>query len=382
MRIIYFTTCLENSQFDSFSKIWKIALNPSNQNFHNKIVRSLAITNKVDVFSIRPFSLHNTTEKKLKKFVQEDGNITWHYLKINHFKHLRYISALEEASLIFPKIKDKDSIIITDTINPRPLKMALHFGKKYKIPVIGLCTDSPSNIAGTRRSYSLKLLSIAQNMNGIIALTNELGELYGSENKPSVVIEGIVDDDKIKTFENDYGKFFYFGGALSSRYGIYELINAYKKLDTNDVKLIIAGHHYEKDKFFPAIKDCKGIQFIGSVPYELNRFLENKSIACINPRPNTEDLERYSIPSKVLEFASSRALIISTPNKNLYKYLKDSIIWTNQDSTSIYKSLQKALSLSDKEKEEMTAKSYLKINKEFSLESINKKIVNFLESFK
>ena len=79
MRIIYFTTAQEEKDYRSFMNQWKIALNPSNQNFHNKLIRALAIENQVDVISIRPFSRKNMKVKKLPSVEKKEGNITWHY---------------------------------------------------------------------------------------------------------------------------------------------------------------------------------------------------------------------------------------------------------------------------------------------------------------
>ena len=59
MRVIYLTTAIKKDDFAKFSKMWRIALNPSNQNYHNKMIRSLAMSNKVDVISMRPYSISN-----------------------------------------------------------------------------------------------------------------------------------------------------------------------------------------------------------------------------------------------------------------------------------------------------------------------------------
>ena len=59
MKIIYVTTSLEENDYVEFNKQWKVSLNPSNQNFHNKMIRALSINNEIDVISIRPFSKTN-----------------------------------------------------------------------------------------------------------------------------------------------------------------------------------------------------------------------------------------------------------------------------------------------------------------------------------
>ena len=71
MKIIYFTTAIQRDDYRDFTKLWTISLNPSNQNFHNKMIRSLAINNEVHVISIRPFSRKNCKVKKLEEETKE-----------------------------------------------------------------------------------------------------------------------------------------------------------------------------------------------------------------------------------------------------------------------------------------------------------------------
>ena len=51
-KIIYITTTMNEEDYVDYMEHWKIKPNPSNQNFHNKFIRSLAIDNFVDVISI------------------------------------------------------------------------------------------------------------------------------------------------------------------------------------------------------------------------------------------------------------------------------------------------------------------------------------------
>ena len=82
MKVIYVTTSIEENDYVSFTQQWNISLNPSNQNFHNKIIRALNIENIVEVFSIRPFSKKNCLLKRLPAEEKVVGNIHYHYLKI------------------------------------------------------------------------------------------------------------------------------------------------------------------------------------------------------------------------------------------------------------------------------------------------------------
>ena len=149
MKIIYITTSLEENDYNEFNKLWTVSLNPSNQNFHNKMIRSFALQNEVEVISIRPFSRAKCKIKVLKSSINKVGNITYNYLKINRNKFFRIISLKKQVKELIEKIKTEDSVLVTDTINPKCVLITNYIQKKYHLPAIGICTDSPSNITGT-----------------------------------------------------------------------------------------------------------------------------------------------------------------------------------------------------------------------------------------
>ncbi|MFA7032515.1 MAG: hypothetical protein WC201_03030, partial [Bacilli bacterium] len=187
MQIIYFTTSLYEEDYPSFQKAWKVSLNPSNQNFHNKMIRSLAKIAQVEVFSLRPFSRSRCRIKKLESETKKINSITYHYLKVPINPFFRYRSFFIQSKKIIKNLNLDDAIIFADTINPKTIKLANVIGERTSLPVVGICTDSPSNISGTRRSYTMYLLHQAQNLSGYIALTKSLEELFNINNKPSLI---------------------------------------------------------------------------------------------------------------------------------------------------------------------------------------------------
>ena len=231
MKIVYFTTAIQRDDYKAFYKLWNISLNPSNQNFHNKMIRSLAINNTVDVISIRPFSKRKCLAKYLTEETKEEDNITWHYIKIKGTKIRRHFNIKKEVAKVLKKMDLTDTIFISDTINPNVITNANRAKKKYQRPLIGVVTDSPSNISGTPRSYTLYLLKQGQGLDGYISLTEGLNDMFNEDGKPYIIKEGIVEDNDTKPANNKYGNYFFFGGALSEKYGIYNLLNAFKRLN-------------------------------------------------------------------------------------------------------------------------------------------------------
>ena len=380
MNIIYFTTALDTDDFEEYRKIWAFPINASKQIFHNKLIRSLSLSHHVDVISLRPFSKDGCMVKSLDKSERVTSRIHWHYLGIKGGKFNRVRLAWWQTSSILRKIK-KDSIIITDTINPTVFTLATYASKRKRIPLIGVVTDSPSNIDGTKRSYTLLLLKLAKHLDGTISLTPTLNDLYNDENKPNIIIEGLCEDRLPKPIENRYGKYFFYSGSLSEKYGIYSLIEAFNELNQPDYKLLICGHH-EGKVFLEMIRRKKNIKYLGILPNKECIQLEQNAFANINPRPFNEDLDRFSVPSKLLEYFNSGRPTISTKTSRLFKVFQEDAIWIKSGtSEEIKDAMLTLINLQDEERNYLGEKAKNEIQKYYSLSNINKKLDEFLQAF-
>lgn len=382
MRIIYVTTAIDANDYKSFVSLWSKKPNPSNQNFHNKLIRCLAMNNDVDVVSIRPFSRKLVSVKSLPKEEKVTNNIKWHYLQIKGAKIIRFFSIKKDCLKIFKKDEINDAIIITDTINPNCLSASVRMSKTYKLPLIGICSDSPSNITGTNRSYTLYLLKKASRCNGYISLTSELNTLYNEDNKPNIVIEGIVEHNPDIVPHVEYRPYFFFGGSLLQRYGVNELIAGFKKLNRSDVQLVLAGHSGNDQSILSQIKDRENIQFVGTLDINSVLSYEAGAIANINPRPFSEDLDRFSVPSKTIEYLTSGAITISVRNSKLRPYFENEIYWLN-DATedSICAAMANVLNMNEADRKAFGLKAKEKVLSLFSMDQVNQKLVQFLTIF-
>ena len=387
MNIIYFTTAQYHTDHEEWLKTWKTPVNLSNQTFHNKLIRSLSISNKVTVISLRPFSKKRCTVKYLPRNYREDGNISWCYPRI--IKSGVKLPALIGAEIrYFLAKKDieeiKNSIIITDTINPSVSFFATRIAKRYNIPAIGICTDSPSNISGTKRAYTMLVLKLAKKLDGFIALTSGLNELFNETDKPALILEGLVEDEEniVEPYENKYGKYMFYAGALSDKYGIYNFINYFKNDYKGDAKLLICGHHVDQAKLYDAIKEDKRIIYLGNLTNKECMLLEKNAWLNINPRPFSEDLDRFSIPSKVLEYLNSGAATLSVKNTKLQKYFNPYAIWVKaSNSESFAESIAKYESFTTEETIAMTKGAKEEVQKYYSLSAVNSKLDGFLYLF-
>ena len=382
MKIIYLTTAIERDDYKEFSKLWKTSLNPSNQNFHNKMIRALAINNQVEVVSIRPFSTRFCSAKVLPEETKTEGNITWHYIKVKGNRFFRPFVIKQEVKKVMKGIDTEGAVVVTDTINPNVVKNANSILKKYNLPTVGVLTDSPSNISGTPRSYTLYLLNQGKNLNGYIALTDGLNDLFNENGKPHIIVEGIVEDLETKPAANKYGKYFFFGGALLERYGVYNLIEAFNQLKNQDINLLICGHHGDDRKIKEAINGNSRIHYLKTLPVKDVLQLEASAFANINPRPYSQDLDRYSIPSKTIEYYTSGQVTISADSTKLNKYFSGCTVWCGYAKVEeLVSAMNKVLKMDESKRIEMGEKAKIKAQELYSLSSVNKKLSKFLAQF-
>lgn len=366
-KIIYFTLAQDMKSYQDYLSNWKVSPNTSNQNFHNKLIRALALKHKVDVISVRPINFNYSFNKLASHVVQED-NVNWNYIKVTRSKVDKLLFNGSRINRVTKNIVSSDSVIVVDTLNLSLLRYAYLLGKKHNIKVYGVCTDNPNNISFISPSYKAKLLKYGRKLDGYIALTKDIEALYNVNHKKSVLIDGISEELSFdKPIIND--NYIFFGGSLMKEYGVYNLIDAFNQLETKNLKLVICGHHEPSD-FKKFIENNGDIIYLGSKSYDEVANLEHYSILCVNPRPINEQIDKYSIPSKVIEYMANGALVVSVKNNILEENYSQYIVWAVDNSPeSLKTAIEKAINLN---KNEIISEARKKVLERTSKESVNK----------
>jgi len=318
MKILYLTTAIEDGDYNSLlNKGYRLS-NPSNQNFHDKMIKALALGNEVSVISLVP-SLENDytlTDKGIYRYVNYHGAL-FNRLGGRKRKMLKIAKAIQRKGL---------DIVLFDSLNLQIGEAALALGKQFSLPVVSLVTDNPENLAKTPRIFVSNVKFHVNSSTGVLALSDGLLKAFNVESKPHFVFPGLVEKPTLLKPLFAPKSYFYFGGALLERYGIIDLIKAY--LATNpDYDLVLAGHAGESETFNRLIHSSPRIHFLGQVSKEENYTLEAYAALLINPRPFESKLDQESVPSKLLEYLESGTPIVSTPHTALKKEFPNDIAW-------------------------------------------------------
>ena len=370
-KILYFTTAQDNKKYPEYLSNWTVSPNLSNQNFHNKLIRALSLAHEVEVISVRPINKNFKLNELPEEIVKEE-KITWKYVRVKNSRIDKFINLSRRINHILEDKYDDNTTIFVDILNLPLLQNAYRLSKSKKLKIIGICTDNPLNISFANKYFTDKTIELTKALDGYISLTTKINEMFNDGKKPFVIIDGVTEQVDVEGKPNIDSEYIYFGGSLMREYGVYSLVDAFNKLENKNIKLVLAGHHEPKD-FKDYIQGNPNIIYVGALPYhEVIRY-EKHAICAVNPRPINPQIDNYSIPSKTLEYLAAGALTITVDNNLLNKRYEKCLIWAKSGyERDLLDALNKAISMSKEEKEEMISTCLRTIKKYTSFESLCK----------
>ncbi len=382
MNILYLTTHITTGDFNFLVEKSIDAPNPAGQNFHGKLLKALALYNKVFVYSVVP-----SNEERLAnvRHREEDGiSFTYFHPK----RHAIIPNAITLSKAIedqvrsdYKKMKGEETVVVFDSLNIALARAAKAISSSLKLPRVAVCTDDPFNISLVGMTYIHQVLSSSANCDGYYCLTKDLDFLFNKFKKPSLIRLGIVEEVEKKEplLSRPY---IYYGGALFVKDGTEALLHSYLKAKP-DFDLVIAGHGPYCTKLKdPALKE-KGVIFLGQISKEDNYAYEQHASLAINPRIYRYDLDKVSVPSKNLEYLQCAPVIASTLSTPLKEEFDDSINWIASSQgivepglDELFAKIGKGTSLEGLKKNTASARVLSK----YGIESIGRDFTDFLST--
>ena len=150
-------------------------------------------------------------------------------------------------------------------------------------------------------------------------------------------------------------KSFVYAGSIDKLNGIDVLVKAFKDIDT-DYELHIYGSGDYENELNETIKTHQNIKYFGVVTHnQIQEIIQNASFL-VNPRDTTNEMVKYSFPSKNMEYLASGTPFLCTKLPCLpseyYEYLNlfefDDVIGVKKGIESVLN--QNYLDLLDKAK--------------------------------
>ena len=385
MKIIYLSPLISKTVLDYIFRTSNSKPSLAVQKFHYLITRGLSeqeVECQIEALSL--ISIERSSHKKRFWLIpsERDNNIHYHYIPMLNLPILKSISILINSffqlSLLLLSNRRQELVIICDVLY-LPLSIAIFISSYiFKVRKIAILTDVPGIMRAfynrtklTNKIYNKLFNFTLSKFDSYVFLTHEMNKMINKDNKPYTIMEGLVDSSMVKynhiLNKKNSDRIILYAGGLFEEYGIKKLIESFRLLDGENLRLHIYGSGLMvKDMFYYASLDPR-IVYQGIFPNEVIVGKEMEATLLVNPRPSNAEFTKFSFPSKNLEYMVSGTPLVTTPlpgmPKEYYKYV---YLFDDETVQGFAATLKRLTSLCDQELFEMGT-----IAREFVLKNKN-----------
>ena len=405
MNILYISTAITQNELDCQKKYLKTNKNytqsgmiESTMKFHGLILNGLS-KNDVKVLALSGRMVSNNYKKIFWKGKIENINdkLMYEYIPTINIPIIKNIWNIIQYTIKISKWirdnkKEEKAIVIDGAyVSIVPIIARINSCKKVCVvaDIYDYMTDVQTNNGRKLGVFKNIINKNYKKMDGYILLTEHMNNIINKGKKPYMLLEGIADINDIteteKTLENkENKKTIMYAGALNEKYGLKNLLNAFKKYENNDIELWLFGDGPYVEQIIKDSKEDKRIKFKGVVNNEEIVKNEINSDLLINPRQNLEEFTKYSFPSKNMEYMKSGTPMLGVKLSGIpEEYYKHMYTMESGDENDILQSIK---SIFDKENESnrrkkgLEAKKFVEENKNNKYQA--RRILNFIKSIK
>ena len=205
------------------------------------------------------------------------------FVNLYYFRHFfKYLTIKPHIRKWVNKATDTDNIKVLigyTALNPtlELFKYAKQLNKNIKTCLV--VPDLPNFMTKKNKLFNVFLKNVSSKMekykdfiDSYVVLTEEMADELGIK-KSYVVIEGIVgvedeykDSNLTTNIKIDNQKYnILYSGTLNKKYGVLNLIEAFKKIDDERYRLLICGRGDSENLIIEASKDDNRIQYFGTL---------------------------------------------------------------------------------------------------------------------
>lgn len=356
------------------------------QKFHRLLIEGIAAKG-YDITILSSIPISRTKHKKIwwNNSFEIHGDVKYIFLPFINFRFIRqfFVAFFSFIHSLWWCLHSKrgSSVIICDVLNVAVTAASLVAGKICGIKTCAIVTDIPVMSGKAKKKDRKSLLEkwaiaissfLMISYDNYVLLTEQMNEIVNPHNKPYMVMEGLVDINMGKTQNTLNNKalerILIYAGGIYEKYGIKKLLEAFMRLEGDDLRLHIYGSgEMENDMPYFMYLD-KRIVYHGVVPNKIVVEKQIEATLLINPRHGNQEFTKYSFPSKNMEYMASGTPVITTPLPGMPKEYYDYVYFFKDETVDGFiKSLNNIVNLPSAELVEKGQKA-----KAFALE---KKII-------
>lgn len=238
------------------------------------------------------------------------------------------------------------------------------------------------------RQIDVKLMKRGlQKVSGVIAMTEKLAENL-APGRPKLIMPAIQKSitspvaNKVHDSGNHPFTIVYAGG-LFYNYGISLLLDAFRKANRPDWRLMIAGKGNLESVVRQVAENNPKVQFLGFLDSKSMKKLYQTASVLVNPRLISTPIAELSFPSKIAEYLSTGIPVVSTDlpvfNDDFRRHL---IIARSDTPEELIRCLEDVSSWSDHQRESWRTRAIEFVQEELSPKVQGTRIRSFVESLR
>lgn len=139
-----------------------------------------------------------------------------------------------------------------------------------------------------------------------VLFTPLMREKLPLDNKKWITVEGMYASTEVPCRCKEDDNTILYTGIISSKYGVFDLIEAFRRIKRTGYKLWLCGScPNEMEKLTACLDSDSRIKYWGMLSKDVVRDLQQRATLLVNPRHSNEEYTKYSFPSKTMEYLAS-----------------------------------------------------------------------------
>ena len=336
------------------------------QNFQEALIDGFT-TNCIDSFSVLSIPSLSTFPNGCKSPIIKDSDFyyrdkvigkSYGFLNLPFLNHCNQIRIDKHIENWYNASHGGKNIIVYAMLKHQ-MQYAVRAKKRH--PDIKLCLIIPDlpmymacnkyyKLLGLQKRDMRSIDIMLQSFDSTVVLAKPMVDKLNIGHLPYAVVEGIYCDvgNSNETFNKFVNKTIMYAGGIVSRYGVFDLIEAFHRIDDPDIRLLLCGPCPELEKLHNYLSKDKRIDYRGLISTTEVRKLQRQVTLLVNPRHSTEEFTKYSFPSKTLEYMASRTPVLMSNLPSMPEEYKQHLyLFDNESIEGMKQSILSVLSKED-----------------------------------
>lgn len=380
MNILFISCAYSDTQKDLFLENSKRGYQSAAQNFQESLFDGFIKNTKIklNVLSIPSLSTYpkgcNIMIIKDSPFLFEGERIgvSYGFLNlpfINHFHQSRLDKEIDywynnnsgaKCIVVYAMLKNQMEYAVLAKSRHPDIKICLIIPD---LPIYMHC-NKYYRLLGLQKREIKAIDKLLHSFDCFVVLTEPMLGKLKITGRPYSVIEGIYRPLYTELTNSFYvpSKTIMYAGGIQTRYGVFDLIEAFHQIQDDDYKLILCGPCSERAKLQIYLEKDKRIEYLGVISTAEVRKWQRMVALLVNPRHSTEEFTKYSFPSKTLEYMASGTPVLMSKLPSLpEEYMKYLFIFDDETVDGMRQTIQRVCSLNGNELKEkgQNAKNFI-----------------------